>query len=114
AAMLLSALDHARALGGLPHPNVVSVYSIETVVDPDSGHAADAVVMELLEGDTLALRLRGPRFTQCEVIDVGNGLIGGLEHIHGQGLAHGDLHVENVILVGGTPKIIDILYRDSL
>src|SRR2546428_1138434 len=114
AAAFSTALDHARALARAQHPNVVSIYSLEKVPDPDTGVPIDAVVMELLEGETLGDRLARQRLTTEEVRRFGIGILDGLEHIHRQGLAHGDLHVDNVILVGTTPKIIDILYRDSL
>jgi serine/threonine-protein kinase RIO1 len=113
-AQFSSALDHARALARARHPNVVEVYSIDTVADPDTGQPVQAVVMELLEGETLGQRRQRARFTRGEVETIGHGLINGLEHIHAQGLAHGDLHEDNVILLSNTAKIIDILYRDSL
>jgi serine/threonine protein kinase len=114
AAEMSTALDHARALGRLNHPSIVSVYSVESLTDPESGELRDAVVMEFLHGETLATRLRRTRFSQSEVLEIGTKLLDGLEHIHLQGIAHGDLHGDNVILQGSQPKIIDILYRDSL
>jgi hypothetical protein len=114
AAIVSNALDHARALARLGHPNVVSVYSIERVADPDGGQLVDAVVMELLRGETLMARVKGHRFSQQEAMDIGLGLLNGLGHIHNGGLAHGDLHADNVMLIGTVPKIIDILYTDSL
>jgi len=87
-----SALDHARALARAQHVNVVTVYGLDRVVDPDTGMMVDCVVMELLEGETLRARLRGPRFSVAEAQAVGGCLTAGLRHIHGQGMAHGDLH----------------------
>jgi hypothetical protein len=92
----------------------VRVYSIEKVDDPASGEVLDAVVMELLEGRDLSKRLRGPRFDRDELVRIGIGIIAGIEHIHSQGLAHGDLHEGNVMLCADGPKIIDILYLDTL
>ena len=86
-----SALDHAHALARAQHPNVVTIYSLEKVMDPKSGQEVDAVVMELLEGETLAARLHRESLTSSEVGQVGRGLLDGLGHIHAQGLAHGDL-----------------------
>ena len=115
AAGISTALDHARALARTRHANVVSIYSLEKIADPVTGAVVDAVVMELVEGETLSERLNGNRFSLEEVRRLALGLIDGLEHIHSQGLAHGDLHSDNIVIaVDATPKIIDILYRDSL
>ena len=48
-----NALDHACALARAEQPNVVRVYSTETVVDPDTGQEAQAVLVEFLEGGLL-------------------------------------------------------------
>jgi serine/threonine protein kinase len=108
------ALDHAKALARASHPNVVVVYNVEKVRDPDTGSEADGIVMELLRGQTLEDRIEGPALTLEEVRSIGFGAIDGLEHIHAQGLTHGDLHNKNVMVDGGQVKIIDILYLDSL
>src|SRR2546427_10525545 len=42
AAAFSTALDHARALARAQHPNVVSIYSLEKVPDPDTGVPIDA------------------------------------------------------------------------
>ena len=111
---LSTALDHARALARAEHPNVVAVYALETVTHPDTGEPVECVVMEWLDGETLSARIRGPRFSHDELVRVGNALLAGMRHIHQQGLAHGDLHSDNVMIVNGGVKIIDILYLDSL
>jgi tRNA A-37 threonylcarbamoyl transferase component Bud32 len=111
---IADALSHAKALARADHRNVVSVYSLEKIVDPDMGIPVDCVVMELLNGDTLTKRLSGTKFTLLELRKVGVGIIEGLIHIHKQGMAHGDLHSDNVMVVEGVAKIIDILYLNSL
>src|ERR1700758_1310211 len=60
AAVMSSALAHARALARTSHPNVVSIFSLERVNDPSSKTEVDGIVMELLEGTTLAQRFQGP------------------------------------------------------
>lgn len=109
-----TALDHARALARASHPNVVLVYGVDRIEDPETGREVDCVLMELIEGPTLSSRLTGPRFTCAEARRLGQEIIGGLGHIHAQGLTHGDLHNDNVMLGKSGVKIIDILYRDSL
>jgi serine/threonine protein kinase len=90
------------------------VIVLERVIDPVSGEEVDAVVMERLDGPTLGARLRGPAFTVTEASAIGTALIAGLRHIHAQGMTHGDLHEDNVMLTTKAPKVIDLLYRDSL
>ncbi len=108
------AMAHAKALARAAHPNVVAVFAIEKVTDPESGEVVDAVVMERLSGKTLDECLSGPKFSLGEVRRIGIGIIDGLAHIHGQGLEHGDLHEKNVMVGESAIKVIDILYRDSL
>lgn len=108
------ALAHAKALARASHHNVVSVFDIAKIVDPDTGVEVDCVVMELLQGVTLAERLKNKELSLSEALNIGIGIINGLSHIHAQGMTHGDLHEENVMVVGDTSKVIDILYLNSL
>lgn len=113
-AVLSSALTYAKALARTSHPNVVSVISLETVTDPDSGAKVDGIVMELLEGVTLAERLEGPKLSAAEARKIGTAITSAIAHIHEQGMEHGDLHDGNIMITGNTIKVIDILYTDSL
>ena len=108
------ALAHAKALARATHPNVVAVHGLESIPDPETGQPVDCVVMELLEGVTLSERLAAKKLTLPELRSIGSGVIKGLHHIHAQGMTHGDLHEENVMVVGDTAKVIDILYLNSL
>jgi hypothetical protein len=108
------ALAHAKALARATHPNVVSVFTLERIVDPDGTGRVDCVVMELVHGETLAETLRRVKLTRAQAESIGLGIIRGLSHIHAQGMAHGDLHEENVMISNGSAKIIDILYLNSL
>lgn len=108
------ALAHAKALARATHPNVVAVLTLETIQDPNTGKDASCVVMELIHGVTLATHLSRGKLTAADVVLFGLGIIDGLAHIHAQGMAHGDLHVENVMIGANIAKIIDILYLNSL
>ncbi len=113
-AVMSSALSHAKALARTSHPNVVSVISLEKVKDPESSARVDGIVMELIEGITLAERLRGSKLSAAEARKIGAAIASGIAHIHEQGMEHGDLHDGNVMIAGSTIKVIDILYTDSL
>lgn len=107
------AMAHAVALARATHPNVVTLYAVERIHNPDRGLLEDGIVMEFLEGLTLKKRLNKV-FSVDEASAYTMQLLDGIEHIHKSGLAHGDLHVSNIMITTFGLKIIDILYRDTL
>ena len=104
------AIEHAKALGRVDdHPNIVTVHGVEHVSIDGVGTDLPAMVMEWIEGEVFGRRLDGPHFTEQEARRICAGVLDGIEHMHGCGIAHGDLHWGNIILhVDCTPKIIDI------
>jgi len=108
------ALAHARALARAAHPNVVAVHTIDRVKDPSTKEEKDCVVMELLEGVTLESYTTNKQLEKVELKVLGGEIIDGLRHIHSQGMTHGDLHAENIMICNGHAKIIDILYLNTL
>lgn len=84
--------DEARLLAGLSHRGLVTVY--------DSGwerHRA-FLVMQLIEGETLAARLaRGP-LQPPEVTRIGAQLAEVLSYVHARGIVHRDIKPSNVLL----------------
>ncbi|MFO0896667.1 MAG: protein kinase [Pirellulales bacterium] len=107
-------IEHARGLARAgQHPNVVSVHLITSIAHPETAELVDVVVMEWIEGGTLDSVLQGSLLSLESATGLCNGLIAGLEHLHAQGLTHGDLHQGNVVLSGNVPKLIDIDYSSS-
>jgi serine/threonine protein kinase len=96
-------LREARLAAQLAHPNVVQVY--------DSGEANGRpyIVMEYVEGETLAdLLARRGRLAPAEAVEVALQVCSGLEHAHRAGLVHRDVKPQNLIIRGdGTIKIVD-------
>ena len=91
----------ARALSSLNHPNICALY--------DVGHqdGLDFLVMEYLQGETLADRLnRGPLLTG-EVLRYGIEIADALGKAHGQGLIHRDLKPSNIMLTKAGAKLLD-------
>lgn len=113
-AAFVDALAHAKALARVDHENVVRVIQLDRVIDPISNEECDCVVMELIKGETLRSLLRRTRLSRETARTIGEGLIAGIRTLHGAGLAHGDLHSENVMCGDGTVKVIDVLYLDTL
>jgi len=91
----------ARAISSLNHPNICTMH--------DVGHqdGIDFLVMELLEGETLADRLRkGPLPTE-QVLKYGIEICEGLERAHKSGVVHRDLKPGNVMLTKTGAKLMD-------
>jgi serine/threonine protein kinase len=89
----------AQTLASVNHPNIAAIYGIEQV---DGLHA---LVMEFVEGPTLADRVaRGPVPTD-DAIEIGRQLAMGLEAAHELGIVHRDLKPANVkVRPDGTVK----------
>jgi eukaryotic-like serine/threonine-protein kinase len=91
----------ARAISSLNHPNICTLY--------DVGHqdGIDFLVMEFLEGETLADRLmKGPLPTE-QVLKYGIEVCEGLERAHKSGVIHRDLKPGNVMLTKTGAKLMD-------
>jgi serine/threonine-protein kinase len=93
-----------RALGRLEHPNIVNV--------TDAGATSGNVpffVMERLDGETLAQRLkRDRRLSPVDALRVALGVLEGLSAAHEIGVVHRDVKPPNIFLAAGNrPKILD-------
>lgn len=96
-------MREARAIAALSHPNVVAVYDVSRV------DGAPFVVMELVEGRSLARLLRGgARLDTTQAATVADGVASALEAAHRAGITHRDVKPGNV-LVGedGQVKLTD-------
>jgi hypothetical protein len=100
----------ARATSSIQDPGVIQIY--------DFGYHVDGtayIVMELLEGESLAARLeRAGRLAVAEAIRIARQLAGSLASAHGKGIVHRDLKPENIYLImdreaqgGERPKLLD-------
>jgi eukaryotic-like serine/threonine-protein kinase len=96
-------LREAKLGASLNHPNLVSVY--DTAVD-DEGVL---IVMEYVEGETLAQALRRAPLEPERVAGIARGLGAALDHVHAQGVVHRDVKPGNVLLRhDGVPKLADL------
>jgi eukaryotic-like serine/threonine-protein kinase len=101
----------AQLLASLNHPNIAHLYGFEeteaTAAGP--GGAAHALVMELVEGPTLA-ELAGQRaaLKTDDALRIARQIAEALEAAHEQGIVHRDLKPANVKVRGdGTVKVLD-------
>jgi eukaryotic-like serine/threonine-protein kinase len=92
----------ARATAKLDHPNVIRVFDF---VDG----AAPFLVMELLEGQTLADRLRrGGALPPLEAAQIAAAVADGLDVAHRTGIIHRDIKPSNIMITaGGEVKVMD-------
>ncbi len=91
----------ARAISSLNHPNICQLYDI------GSHDGADFLVMEFLEGETLAQRIgRGP-LPLPEVYKIGIAIAEALAAAHKHGIVHRDLKPGNIMLTPGGAKLMD-------
>src|ERR1700736_2328377 len=91
----------ARAISSLNHHNICTLY--------DVGHqdGTDFLVMEYLEGETLANRLAKGPLTPDQVLKYGIEICEGLEKAHKTGVIHRDLKPGNIMLTKGGTKLMD-------
>jgi serine/threonine protein kinase/tetratricopeptide (TPR) repeat protein len=94
--------EEARALAALNHPHIGAIYGVE-----ESAGVA-ALVLELVEGPTLAERLAVGPLSFDEVVWIARQLAEGLEAAHERGIVHRDLKPANIkITPDGNVKILD-------
>ena len=96
----------AKALASLNHPNIAQIHGTE-----DAGHAR-AIVMELVEGETLATLIAqwpaGSPMEISEALDIARQIAEALDAAHEAGIVHRDLKPANIKLrPDGTVKVLD-------
>ena len=91
----------ARAISSLNHPHICHLYDI------GSQDGTDYLVMEFLEGETLADRLRKGAMPLNEILKIGIAVAEALAIAHRQGIVHRDLKPGNIMLTQGGAKLMD-------
>jgi eukaryotic-like serine/threonine-protein kinase len=88
----------AQVLASLNHPNIAAIYGVED----------RALIMELVEGQTLSDRIKQGAIPIDEALDIARQIADGLEAAHDKGIVHRDLKPANIkITPGGTVKLLD-------
>jgi Tol biopolymer transport system component len=92
----------ARMLAALNHPHIGAIYGVEEV------EGFRALVLELVEGDTLADRLQRGPVPVAEALDMARQMAEALDAAHEKGIIHRDLKPANIkITPDGLVKVLD-------
>ena len=92
----------ARAASALNHPNICTIHAIEQV------EGQNFLVMELLEGQTLAQMLGRVTFSMDKLLPIATQIADALESAHAKGIVHRDIKPANIFLTERGPvKILD-------
>ena len=97
----------AKVLASLNHPNIATLYGLESVSDADAG-TTTFLAMELVEGEELSNRIRRGPIPSDEAVPIALQIAEALEAAHEQGIVHRDLKPANIMITGeGAVKVLD-------
>ena len=92
----------ARTAAAVAHPHLAAVYNMET------WQGTPMLVMELLEGGTLAQRFEGGKLTVFETVELGIAMTDALAQLHAADILHRDIKPSNIGFTrNGVPKLMD-------
>src|SRR5262249_46289756 len=92
----------AEVLASLNHPNIAAIYDLE------EANGSRLLVLELVDGETLADRLKRGPIPIEEALDIAGSVCNALEAAHEKGVVHRDLKPANVkITPDGKVKVLD-------
>jgi non-specific serine/threonine protein kinase len=92
----------AKAASQLNHPGICTVHAI------DQHEGQHFIAMELLEGETLAERIRKGAFDLATLLELGIQIADALESAHAKGIVHRDLKPANIFVTPrGQAKVLD-------
>lgn len=87
----------ARAIAALNHPHICTLYDV----------GPDYLVMEFIEGETLAQRLKRGKLSIEETLRYGGQIVHALAAAHAKGIIHRDLKPGNIMLAESGVKVLD-------
>lgn len=91
----------AKILAGLSHPNICTLHDVGQVGD------LRFLIMEHIEGESLAARLARKALTHDEALEIGQQLCAALDRAHRHGIVHRDLKPANIMLTKSGAKLLD-------
>jgi Tol biopolymer transport system component len=97
----------ARVIASLSHPQICALHDVGSATTPGSDQPVEYLVMEYLDGETLARRLSRGALPLDEVIRAGSEIAIALEAAHRLRIVHRDLKPANVMLTRSGVKLLD-------
>jgi serine/threonine protein kinase len=91
----------AKTVSALNHPNICSLF------DVGSQNGTDFLVMECIEGESLAQRIARGALPVEQVLKIGAEIADGLDKAHHSGVVHRDLKPANIMLTKSGAKLLD-------
>jgi eukaryotic-like serine/threonine-protein kinase len=92
----------AKAIASFNHPNIGAIHGLE------ESHGIAALVLELVEGPTLAHRIAGEPIPLHEALSIARQIAQALDAAHERGIVHRDLKPGNIVLTAeGVAKVLD-------
>ena len=91
----------AKTISGLNHPNICVLY------DVGAQDCVDYLVMEFVEGETLAKRLEKGPLPLEQVLKLGGQIADAMDKAHRSGVVHRDLKPGNIMLTSTGAKVLD-------
>ncbi len=91
----------AKTVSSLNHPNICTLYDVGRQGE------TDYLVMELIEGATLATRINRGALPVAEVLKIGSQIADALDRAHRAGVVHRDLKPGNIMLTRSGAKLMD-------
>ena len=92
----------AQLLASLNHPNIAAIYGLEEAA------GAVALVLELVEGEDLAQRLKSGAIPEAEAVAIARQIADALQEAHERGIVHRDLKPANIkVTPDGKVKVLD-------
>ncbi|MEO8096419.1 MAG: protein kinase [Acidobacteriota bacterium] len=92
----------ARAISSLNHPHICTLYDVGT-----SPSGVGYLVMELVEGETLAVKLKRGKLALQETVQYGSQIADALAAAHAKGITHRDLKPGNIMIAKAGVKVLD-------
>ena len=99
----------AQSIAALSHPHICALYDVGSAPNPHdpSGEPVQFLVMEYLEGETLAEALRRRAMPIDQVLRLAIQIADALDKAHRKGIVHRDLKPGNIMLTAGGAKLLD-------